>query len=1228
MVAPGSPRWVRPAPALVVALAAALVASLVILGQPSRPATATIVRPIVTVPSLCSAPTVVDVAARDATRSLTAVGQLLGSDDELVVGAARDLSIVDTDAGTFFVLARGGQLRVAALSPAGLPILNAELEPPQTYRAFALDEELAERRPLVVNGSEGVFVVIGGDDAPVRVLALTPSTLASSDGLQLATDPLAPEIADPASRPGAAVVRDGVLWLAGDDGNVVSFDPLAEGAERWTERADGALAALLARGDDSVLALFPSDATDADVEIRAFRADGDPVVTPVRTAIRVVTAVTYPDSAVPAFTVITDDGAGLLRPDGGPGTPHGDPSVVAIPGVGGDLLGVVATDGAAALLTATTDGLRYRVVDAAGAEVGAFTATDDERCVDGGWPDAATTTQPSSAGRLLHLHDPSGPRDCVVDGQDAAGLAEVTSRCAPGGVWAVDKGSAPARDFTVEVGRAFDELEADAIEERATPEALTPRSAIQEELGTSGIEVVDSSQAETDPEGAEGAEGVVAGTEGVVERAEGVVEGDAEVDPEAADACAAEVVQAVAPPVLDLAAPVGSRAIRVEWSWSGGECLPGRYLVTLCLLAEQGSACAESTDTSVTGSTTSARSALQLSARPDRTYRITVRAVKGPVVSVPSGALLVRTPAVTPDPPTAVSATLRGGTWSLGWSSCLAAGDCDQRPDGFVVTVEGCGGDGLGQRARRFDASSRGTSFGAEGAGFGGADLLGRTVQFRVATTSGDRVSEPVAAGSCTSSVRPGRDATASAFGVSLTGRGRQISVAPIAGGRALTELFGTAGYDDVSVRLLRSGTPFGPRTGVLSRAVTFEVDRCAADGWTVELTPRSSGRDLTAHRAQLTGAGVACDPTVDGSTRIDVAYTGGSSAGLDLRITIPGLGQDTANGLVGGVTARATCTTAFGGSDTTTLSGSSTSGDDVAFRTDVPAILDLRRGCEVQPVVAFTGGGSASPAGRPVDLDRAARVIVERVIGVAADRLERARTGRYEGRRAGIIGLGGQLDVVSVRHDGSGVPCNRTFGTSTWRFEVLGTRSYGCADGAHALVFEEGDLDAAGRGQLQVRASVLGTGEATATVARTVPVCQLPDGSAQPPCVPPPDPCAFDSSIPEDDPACPDPCPWDPDLPVSDPGCVAPVEPCPTDPDLPVDDPACDPEPDPEPDPGPDPGPAPGPDPGPDPEAAPPEASPPAAAPTRTARHLDPSVHLGTPVHLVTSGHVGRGGR
>jgi hypothetical protein len=108
----------------------------------------------------------------------------------------------------------------------------------------------------------------------------------------------------------------------------------------------------------------------------------------------------------------------------------------------------------------------------------------------------------------------------------------------------VDKGSAPARDFTVEIGRALDELEADAVEERATPEPDTS-SAIQEELSTSGIEVVESEVVQT------------------------------EVDPEAADECATEVVEAVQPPVLDLAEAVGSRAIRTEWTWSGGACLPG-----------------------------------------------------------------------------------------------------------------------------------------------------------------------------------------------------------------------------------------------------------------------------------------------------------------------------------------------------------------------------------------------------------------------------------------------------------------------------------------------------------------------------------------------------------------------------------------------------------------------------------------------------------------------------
>jgi hypothetical protein len=1132
---------IRPAPTIVLTLALALIAALVVLGEPSRPATATIVRPIVTVPALCSAPTVVDVAARDATRGLTGVAQLLGTDDDLVGAAARDLSIVDTDAGTFFVLIRDGQLRVGALSPAGLPIVNRDQDDPQTHRVFAIDDDLVDRPALVVNGSEGVFVVLGGADAPVRVLALTPTSLASSVDLQLASDPLAPVVAAPDARPGAAVVREGVLWLAGDDGRIVSFDPFAEGDERWVERAEGAIAPLLARGDDSVLAVVAAEDGDGtDAEIRAFRAEGEPTSTPVAAPIRDVTGVTYPDSAVPAFSVVTDDGAGLLRPEAVPA--GGAAPVVSVPGVGGDLLGLVATDRAAALLTADTDGLRYRVLDVDGDEVGAFEAAPLERCLDGDWPDAATTTQPSSAGSLLHLHDPSAPRDCVVDDRDPTELAELSERCSVGGEWSVDKGSAPARDFTVEIARALDEIEADAPEETPAPDDGSS-SALQEELGTSGIEVVEVVEAEV----------------------------EAEVDPEAADACAAEVVEAVAPPVLDLAEPVGSRGIRAEWTWTGGECLPGGYVVTLCRLADQGSDCAETTDTAVSASATSARSALELPALPDRSYRLTVRAVKGEVRSAPSNALLVRTPAATPDPPTGVSATLRDGTWTLSWSSCLAAGTCEQRPDGFVVTVEGCAGDGFGQVRQRFDATSRGTSFGADGSGFGGADLLGRDVRFRVATTAGDRVSEPVDAGGCTTSVRPGRDGSASSFGVSLTGRGREVRMAAIAGGRALTELFGTAGYDDVAARLVRSGSSTGTRTGVLARAVTFEVDRCAESGWTVELTPRSGGRDMPAHRARLSGATVTCDPTVDGDTSVSVAYAGGSSSGLDVRVTIPGLGQDADNGLVGGVTARATCAVAFGGTETSELGSGSRSGDDVTFRMPVPAILDLARACEVQPTVAFTGGGSARPAGRPVALDRAGRVIVDRVVRVAADRLERSRTARYEGRRAGRTGIAGERDVVTVRHDGSGVPCNRTFGTSTWQFQVQGTAAAGCADGAHAIAFGASDLDGAGRGQLQVRAAVLGIGDAVATVSRTVDVCGFPDGPAQPPCAPEPDPCAFDPSIPEDDPACPDPCPWDPELPIDDPSCVEPVEPCPTDPDLPIDDPGCEPPADPDPDPDPD---------------------------------------------------------
>jgi hypothetical protein len=1142
----------RAAPAVVVLLVVGLLASMVVLGEPSRPATATVVRPVVTVSALCSAPTVIDVAARDADRGLTAVGQLLGLADELVGEAARDLRVVDTDAGVFFVLVQDDELRVAALSPAGLPIVDTDAVPPQTYRAFALGE-LAGRPSVVASGSEGVFVVFGGEGEPAAVFALTPTTLTSSVEVSVARDAAGPELADPVAREGAAVVRDGVLWLAGDDGRLVTFDPLAEGDERWTERADGLVAPLLARTDAGVLGIFPSATEGADVEVRTFRPDGDASAVPVTGSVRTVTGVTAPVSASPAFAVTTAGGAGVLRPG------RTEATVTAVPDARGEVLGLVATARATAVLASGPGGLHYEVFDADGAAVGSFGTDADGRCVTGAWPDAGAVVSPSSAGSLLHLHDPSSPWDCVVDTRDPDELAEVTERCAPDGAWAIDKGSAPARDFTVEIGRAFDELAADDLEretETVADDVPATAEAIQEELIESGLEVTET-----------------------------------EVDPEFADECAAEEVTSVAPPILDEAEAVGARAVRVEWTWNGGTCLPGRYLVTMCLVATQGGGCSETTEREVTANPTSARSSLELPARPDRTYRVSVRAAKGTVVSDPSGALLVTTPAVTPDPPVGVTASLRDGVWSLAWSSCLAAGDCEQRPDGFVVTAEGCDGDGLGLVRRRFDASQRGTTFGADGAGFG-ADLLGRRVQFRVATTSGERVSEPVRAGGCTASVRPGRDTSAANLGVSLTGRAQQVTLAPIGGGRQLTELFGTAGYDDVSVRLVRGGTATASRTGALHRSVTFDVARCVVGGWTVELTPRSGGRDLPAHRSRLTDASVACDPSVDGNTRISPVVTGSSSSGIDLRVTIPELGSDVANGLVAGVGGTARCQTAFDGTRSYELSGGRISGDDVAFTMPVPVVFDLRGACTVGPVVSFAGGGSASPEPRRVSLDPAGRAIVDRMLPAAMRQLERARTATYE-RRGSLPGLD-RGDAVEVRHGGSGVPCNRIYGSSNWSFTVSGARLTSCADGAHAIAYTERDLeDGRGRFELEVRLGGLaGLGGQSAKERTSIPVCQLPRGEPRPPCVPEPEPCEYDSSLPEDDPNCFEPCPTDPSIPADDGGCEPEPEPCPGLPGVPITDPSCDPDPPPE-DPAP---------PEPDPAAAPAASGPATSPPVRRA--------------------------
>ncbi|MTV24887.1 fibronectin type III domain-containing protein [Nitriliruptoraceae bacterium ZYF776] len=1111
-------------------LVGALIATLVALGEPSRPATADIVRPIVTVPALCSAPTVIDVAAREASRGLVAVGQLLGVDDELAGEAARDLRTVDTEAGTFFVLVRDGEVRVAALSPTGLPIVDTFAETPRTYRVFGLPDELdGAAPPVVVPGVDGVFVVFGDADRPARVLVVTPGTLATGAEVTLATDASAPTLPTAAARPGAAVAADGVLWLAGDD-RLVSYDPYADEGERWTVHAEDLAAPLVAADGDGV-AVVAEGAEDAEgdggVEVQRFAAgDEDPVATTPQPDVVDVVAASFPGSAAAAFLVTTDGGPAVLRPGAG------EDALAAVPTVDGDAVGLVAVADASAVMHDTAGRLAYQVVDRAGTQVGTFGAAAGERCVPDGWPDAAGLVRTSSAGTLLHLHDPGATRDCVVDANDPAELAETGERCGPDGPWSVDKGSAPARDFSVEIGRALDEVAADAAEDERRaeqPEEELPAGALREELGEAGIEVV-----ETEPE--------------------------LEVDPDAADVCAAEQVEVLAPPVLDLAEPVGSRAVRVEWTWNGGECLPGSYVVTLCQLATQGSSCADTTEREVDAPRESARSAIQLDARPDRTYRVTVRARKDGAVSDPSGALLVTVPPATPDPPRDVSATLRDGRWQLSWSSCLAGGGCDQRPDGFVVTVEGCEGDGLGQQRRRFDVGQRSASFGADGDGFG-TDLLGRRVRFHVMTTAGERVSEPVAGNGCTASVRPGRDADAGTYGARLTGRSRTVTLAALQGGRPALELFGTRDYDDVNARLVRGSFRSGARSGILRGPASFEVDRCLGRGWTVELTPTLGGRELPNHRARLTDAAIACDPSVDSSTRVSAEVTGSGSGGIDLRVNVPELGQDAANELVSGVSASATCATAFGGERRYDLSGGTIRGDDVSFRMPAPAVLDLRSACRVAPVVAFSGGGSAAPSPVRVDLRRAGGVIVEAVLPVAADRLTRARTGSYERRGLPLPGLGGR-DVVVVRHDGSGVPCNRSFGSSRWTFEVAGTSILTCGNGVHALAFGERDLDGAGRGELQLRARVHGSDGGSASLTQRIDVCGLPSGEPRPPCAQP-EPCEYDPSLPADDPDCvPPPCEHDPSLPADHPDCVPPEEPPGDDPpgdDPPGDDPPAD---------------------------------------------------------------------
>src|SRR5690606_8011183 len=152
---------------------------------------------------------------------------------------------------------------------------------------------------------------------------------------------------------------------------------------------------------------------------------------------------------------------------------------------------------------------------------------------------------------------------------------------------------------------------------------------------------------------------------------------------------------------------------------------------------------------------------------------------------------------------------------------------CTQRPDGYVVTVEGCDGDGLPPTSRRFDAATRGTRFSAAGDGFTGVDLLGRRIRFTVATAAGDRISEPVGAGPCIASVRPGRDASAETLGVGLTGRSDRVTLGRIGRSEQLDRLLGTRSYDAVDARLRRGDRTASGGGDVLAGPVRFEVDRC-----------------------------------------------------------------------------------------------------------------------------------------------------------------------------------------------------------------------------------------------------------------------------------------------------------------------------------------------------------------------------------------------------------------
>ncbi|MCC5948154.1 MAG: hypothetical protein JJT89_06830 [Nitriliruptoraceae bacterium] len=1133
-----------------------MLATTLVLGEPSRPATAEVVRPIVTVQALCTAPTIVDVAAGEATRALRAVDGLLGVDDPVVLEAAREVSITDTPVGTFFVRIEEGELRVSILRTTGLPTLapTGPDSPPQTFRSFGLPDGLAQRPARIVPADHGAYLVFRGADTRVTAIPLDVGTLTADDAeLSASQAPEGVTLDAPAAIAGTAVAHDGVLWVAADDGTVWTYDAAVDPAERWEELDQGLSGGVLARDADAVYGAFGSD---GQLEIRAWASPAaEPQVLNVGTGGVAVEAASADTSRRPGFVLRSGDAPDQL--------------VVAMPrrdrveltttsgGHAGDVVtSAVLHPEATALLTDTGGELRYHVIDEDGELAGSIGRQPDEpACIDGpeAWPDLAQVVQPLSAGSLIHLHQPASQFDCVIDMSE--GLDDLEGNCAPGGPWSVDKGAAPDSDFTVEIEQAIEEFR-DELEDQESdePEDLDDPNEPERD------DAEDGSPESIEDEFAEAGLGI------------------AEVDEDLTDVCAEEEVTAVVAPTLEDLEAQGDRSVRAEWTWSGGRCLPDRYLIDVCLVASDGSGCSEErTEELVDRDGGSNRLATTVTTRPGRSYRFVVTAVKQGVRSDPSNAMTISTPPATPAAPGNVSASLSSsGVWNISWGSCLDDRSCEQRPEAFEVTVEGCDGDSLSRQTHRLGAGERSVSYDISGNGFQGTDLLGRSVRFTVAASAAGFTSERVQAGSCTESTRPGRNVARgdTSVAVSLSGRTTSMSLQAPSRSAALTRLFGTSRYDDVSARLVRSSSSTGARSVALGGSASFEVARCELSGWTVELTPRRGGSALERHTSRITGVPAACDWAVTELTQAGATVTGGNADAITARVSIPGLADDVRTDKVDSVSAEVTCQRWDGLPSTPTASGASIDGNNVTFTVTTPAVFDIAGACTIAPRLRGTDGTTVVPRKSKLDLTPVRNGVVDRVGPRVVEALKGARTGEYRGQGAGNR-------RVVITHNRSGLGCrvpSSESGTSVWEIEVTGGRAVECSESSHRMEYGRQDLD---NGRANITYGLRLSGGKSFSVTEDTNICAIPGGTAQLPCVPV---CALNPDLSADDKLCVT-CPWNDTILQGDSKCVEPEpepeeppeepeepeepeppveeppesEPCDRDPDLSADDPACD---------------------------------------------------------------------